>query len=67
MPFTTIAATVEADRALSNDPRVNELASAAVREFLRYVREYNTPVEKGDDTLLARRRRDYKNFDTTTQ
>ncbi|KAG9025575.1 hypothetical protein FRB95_009992 [Tulasnella sp. JGI-2019a] len=67
MPFDRITSVVEADRALSNDPRVNELAASALREFLRYVRDYNTPMERGQDTVPARRRRDYKTFDSMTQ
>ncbi|KAG8852486.1 ubiquitin-protein transferase activating protein [Tulasnella sp. 330] len=70
MTFDKITSIVEADRALSNDPRVNELAASAVREFLRYVREYDTPISVergGQDSIPARRRRDYKTFDTVTQ
>lgn len=70
MTFDKITSVVEADRALSNDPRVNELAASAVREFLRYIREYDTPIPAergGQDSALARRKRDYKTFDTVTQ
>ncbi|KAG8973074.1 hypothetical protein FRB90_010013, partial [Tulasnella sp. 427] len=45
----------------------NRLVGSVVREYFRYVREYDTPPERGQDTALTRLKRDFRNFDILTQ
>ncbi|KAG8902353.1 hypothetical protein FRB99_004543, partial [Tulasnella sp. 403] len=65
--FETITSNVEREGLYSDDPRTNELEASIVRDYFRYLREHDTPPDRGDDTPLARLKRDFKNFDGLTQ
>ncbi|KAG8904496.1 hypothetical protein FRC01_008704 [Tulasnella sp. 417] len=67
IPFEKISDRVEANNVFDPREETNRLLGSVVREYFRYVREYDTPPEKGQDTGLTRLKRDFRNFDILTQ